>query len=92
MVITLLENLDADKFQDWLDRAKPGTTLLYHRGELAYEREGIVELNDKIHHVYREPLHSLADAVWRAYRRGRVILTQKRLDYGEFAYYATKRR
>lgn len=91
MAITVLENIDADKFHDWLDRAKPGAKLLYHRGELAYQREGIVTINHRLHHVYNEPLHSLAEAVWRAYRRNRVVLTQKRVDYGQFDYYATKR-
>lgn len=85
-------NMDADKFEDWLATAKPGSRIEYYRGDLAYDREGTVEIGNVNAHVYREPLHSLGNAVWRAYRRNKVILYQTREDYGVFHYFAIKRR
>lgn len=92
MGTTVSDNMDEYKFEEWLRSAKPGAKLEYYRGHIAYDREGTVQIGEKVAHVYHEPLNSLADAVWKAYRMGKVELTQTRDGPASFRYFVIKRR
>lgn len=82
-----------EDFNRFLDYGKPGSKFAYHRGFLTIDRDK-VRLDSKagaIVHQYIEPYHSLAQTVYRAYERGKVELTQKKLGKGLYLYFATRR-
>lgn len=88
------EEVTAATFEAWLSHARPGDAYEYHRGFLTVDREKIVMLPayGQYAHVYVEPTHSLALAVWRSYRQGKALLAQQRLGSGEYRYLAFKQR
>lgn len=79
------------EFKNWLKKAKKGDTIIYHIGNLAFDRE-----ND---HGDQDVLERLASEVWRCYEVGDLTLTQKKQSYpvkpdeepkSDFIYLATR--
>ena len=70
--------MTAAAFADWLAAAKPGARVEYHRGLLAWDREGMAGL----------PLDLLADAALAASDAGLVHLVQRRHGEGSYSYEA----
>lgn len=71
-----------DKIVDWVARARKGQWFTYHVGFLMVDRH-----RNKIGDAVRQ----IADAAWRAYERGDVVLVQRKL--GERLYeYRMRRR
>lgn len=62
----------------WIDNANKGDTLTYFTGNLMGDRN----MRDKV-------ACSIGNAAWAAYMRGKVLLTQCRVDSGVFAYKLT---
>lgn len=98
-----IENPDTIAFRTWLRFAKPGETYIYYIGNLAEARQELTTQPEKAdgksydwtkgsytYYVWREPLHGYASAVYDAYERGDVLLTQKRLAEGRWEYRATR--
>lgn len=88
------EEVTAATFDAWLRHAAPGDRLEYYRGDLAFDRVQVrnIPAIGGFAHVYVEPTHSLAEAAWGAYERGKALLTQQKLGYAEYRYLATKRQ
>lgn len=91
------EEVTAATFETWLRRSRPGDSMVYHVGFLAADREDVRFLGAPYNqhaHVFHEPIHSLGDAVWRAYLHGKVDLVQRRKGERhrqQFEYIAIKR-
>jgi hypothetical protein len=73
-------------FYGWLERARAGEQLEYHRGLLTRDRSPASELADDD----RRALAEIADAVFRAAESGRVHLVQRRHGPFDFSYLAIK--
>ena len=74
-------------FSKWLDHARPGDRLEYHRGHLVIDRAyGVSRLDEK----HRGELHAIAKRAVFLAEASRLILVQLRLDEGEFSYVAIK--
>ena len=85
------EKMTVDKFEEWLQKGRPGSRFEYHRGDLSVERESVTVLNGRTMHVFIEPLDTIGKMAWQAYRKGKVLLVQKREDWGDYRYFAVKR-
>jgi len=76
----------------WLSKARPGEKLIYHIGNLMADRATLITEYRRGSAVVRtvnlEPLNTVATEVWRAYERGLVILSQKKLAPNLFQYEA----
>lgn len=71
----------AGNFARWELGAKPGDEIIYYDGILARDRD---EEETTLTPKKRAALEKLADAAWRAYERGGVILLQvQRKRYNE---------
>ena len=87
-------------FLRFLMEGKRGERYVYHTGELAYDRGGIVVNLKKMtkgQTFYQRvmtaaSLHAdaMADHAWQAHRRGDVLLCQKRKDDKRLDYIAVK--
>lgn len=80
--------LSLAKAHDFLAQAKPGSSVVYHRGELAADVAGSTRRarsNPKLSHL----LMGLRDIFGKAALEGRVLLTQRRVAPDEFEYVAT---
>lgn len=88
------EEVTAATFEAWLQHARPGDSYEYHRGYLTRDREKVVMLPayGQYAHVFVEPTHSMAQAVWRAYRQGKAMLVQQKMGSEDYRYLAFKRR
>ena len=77
-------------FNDWLATANKGDINTYWMGHLAHARWEITEAlrKDRPADVDLRALEAAGDA-WRAYEKGLVTLTQRRVGQN-FAYLATK--
>ena len=73
-------------FYGWLERARAGEQLEYHRGLLIRDRSPASDLADHD----RRALAEMADAVFRAAEDGRVHLVQRRNGEFDFGYLAIK--
>ena len=71
-------SVDENAVVDWLVTAKPGETLTYHVGNLAYFRREFQELN------------KAANRLWDAYERGMISLVQKRVEPDVMEYRAVR--
>lgn len=68
-------------FLDWLAAAKRGSEFIYFTGHLAAERQAAAAAEARREDVsdsIRARLDSANDA-WRAYQKGRCVLTQRRV-------------
>jgi hypothetical protein len=70
----------------WLQRARAGEQLEYHRGLLTWDRSPASDLADPD----RRALAEVADAVFRAAEDGGVHLVQRRRGPFDFSYLAIK--
>jgi hypothetical protein len=73
-------------FHRWLERARTGEQLEYHRGLLTRDRSPASDLADGA----RRALAEVADAVFRAAEDGSVHLVQRRHGPFDFSYLAVK--
>jgi hypothetical protein len=73
-------------FSGWLERARAGEQLEYHRGLLIWDRSPASDLADHD----RRTLAEMADAVFQAAEDGRVHLVQRRRGPFDFSYLAIK--
>lgn len=74
----------------WLDQTVPGDRAIYHKGNLAYDRERVFGNQRAIFACNNLALTALSE-----YNKGSVELTQKlvKSDKGRyFLYYITKRK
>ena len=69
-------------FHRWLERARTGEQLEYHRGLLTRDRSPASELAEDD----RRALAEIADAVFRAAEGGQVHLVQRRHGPFDFSY------
>lgn len=82
-------------FERWLKYGAERSKFVYHRGNLAVDREEvsiIPALSNRPAHVFIEPFNTLGQMAWYAYLKGEVVLGQKKLDDGRFDYIAFKRK
>jgi hypothetical protein len=70
----------------WLERARAGEELEYHRGLLIWDRSPASDLADHD----RRTLAEVADAVFRAAEDGGIHLVQRRYGPFDFSYLAIK--
>lgn len=73
--------VEPSTFQTWLSSCKPGETLVYVRGDLAYECSSTMPTG---------PLATLRQLAWIAHKCGQVTLTQKKIATCFYEYRATK--
>jgi hypothetical protein len=73
-------------FSRWLERARAGEQLEYHRGLLTRDRSPVSELAERD----RRAVAEVADAVFRAAVDGSVHLVQRRHGPFDFSYLAIK--
>ena len=73
-------------FYGWLERARAGEQLEYHRGLLTRDRSPASELAEDD----RRALAEIADVVFRAAEGGQVHLVQRRHGPLDFSYLAIK--
>ncbi len=72
--------MTTQEFQRKLFHAKRGDRIIYHTGDLQYDRM-LPESRS---------LRELANIVWGAYKSGKALLFQKRIGTNQFAYIAVK--
>jgi hypothetical protein len=72
--------MTTQEFQRKLFHARRGDRIIYHTGDLQYDRM----------QPDARTLRDLANIVWGAYKSGKALLFQKRLGKNEFAYMAVK--
>jgi hypothetical protein len=78
---------DENAFVDWLIDAKPGDTLAYYRGYLAYDRD---PQQSKIGEFRRLKLTHLADRAMECSERKQVFLVQQRMGKEDWVYLAIR--
>lgn len=77
--------IDYDFIRRWFFRAQPGSALVYHKGNLSYDRRNWRTLEPRI------PLNNVAKTMWEWQRAGKVSLFQRRNGETTFDYIAIKR-
>jgi hypothetical protein len=75
-----------DEFEHFL-HSRRAKTIVYHTGLLMFDRLKIPGMDD--YNKRAEEIDDLADAVWAAYREGKIHLTQRHIDTS-YDYIATK--
>ena len=61
----------------------PGESTVYHTGMLAFDREA--------KNGIKPPIDRVAKVAWDLYEKGRIRLTQRKLEYCNYEYIATGR-
>ena len=85
--------IDAAGFEAWLQIARPGSLIEYHRGQLCVDRQHKVNApRNTPENKARDVLHELATRALRASERGLVHLVQRRRGPEDFSYLAIKSR
>lgn len=84
---TLVFAIDTDRFDAWLQTARPGSLIEYHRGHLVIDRQPKLDAPDN---EARAVLHDLATRALRAAERGLVHLVQRRHGDDDYSYLAIK--
>lgn len=83
------------EYEEWLQAAKHGETLIYWLGNLTTERNIELDPEDRRLDALRKRLGALEVTSARIFadaKRGAVVLTQRRLDEGVYEYRATRLR
>ena len=75
-------------FRMALDNARPGTRIVYHTGDLAYDRD----YNEALTPATRKDIGRIADGAYDASKFERVHLFQRKLDLNMYEYFAVVRR
>ena len=90
---TLILAIDTARFKAWLQTARPGSLIEYHRGHLCIDRQ---QKSDAPHNApenkARAVLNELATRALRASEQGLVHLVQRRHGDGDYSYLAIKSR
>ena len=81
--------IDTAGFEAWLQAARPGSPIEYHRGHLCVDRQQKPDAPDN---EARAELHRLATRVLKAADQGLVHLVQQRHGREDFSYLAIKTR
>lgn len=77
----------------WLQTARPGSLIEYHRGHLCVDRQQRFDApHDAPDNEPRAALNDLADRAMRAAEQGLVHLVQRRHGPADFSYLAIKSR
>ena len=85
--------VDKAGFEAWLQTARPGSLIEYHRGQLCVDRQHKVNApRNTPENKARDVLHELATRALRASERGLVHLVQRRHGDGDYTYFAIKSR
>lgn len=98
METTLSHNDDeitVAQFERWFEKSRPGSSFVYHRGNLMIDREDIrvIPALGKVARVVHEPVNTLGELAWAWYERGYVELVQwKQPGSTTFQYIAFKRK
>ena len=71
-----------EKFQEWIKTHKAGDHCVYHRGDLASDRQD----------TRRGNLDKVATLAFETAQKGRALLSQKRLDEQRWEYILTLRK
>jgi hypothetical protein len=78
------------EYYDWFKQAPDGQTLIYHTGDLQFDRD---ETNGPVKCAPRaQALSALASRVLADAQDGYLVLTQKRLGSSRYEYRATRVR
>lgn len=72
-----------DAFGTTLRKLQRGDRIVYHTGDLQYDR-------DEVENPNTGRIRGVARAAWKAYQDGLVALVQKRLGFATFEYIAVK--
>ena len=84
---------DKAGFEAWLQTARPGSLIEYHRGHLCIDRQQKFDAPDNApENKVRAALNDLATRALRASDRGLVHLVQRRHGREDFSYLAIKAR
>ena len=75
-------------FRMALDNARPGTKIVYHTGDLAYDRD----YNTALTPATQKDIGRIADGAYEASMTGKVHLFQRKLDLYTYEYQAIIRR
>lgn len=70
-------------FHKWVEWAKPGDKVVYHRGYLLWNRDGHGKLIDR-------ELGKIAFDAYRAYEKKQVVLVQRKRGNHDYEYVAVK--
>ena len=81
--------VDKAGFEAWLQTARPGSLIEYHRGQLCVDRQQRPDAPDN---EVRAALNRLAARALRASERSLVHLVQHRHGSKDFSYLAIKAR
>ena len=85
--------IDVAGFEAWLQTARPGSLIEYHRGHLCVDRrQKFGTTGDAPENTARAVLHDLATRALRASERGLVHLVQRRHGGDDYSYFAIKSR
>ncbi len=85
--------IDTARFEAWLQTARPGSLIEYHRGHLCVDRQQRFDApHDAPDNEPRAALNDLADRAMRASGLGLVHLVQHRHGPADFSYLAIKSR
>ena len=85
--------VDVAGFEAWLQTARPGSLIEYHRGHLCVDRQQRFNARDNAsENKARAVLHDLATRALRASDQGLVHLVQRRHGPACFSYLAIKSR
>lgn len=82
-------------YHSWMDNAHHGDILIYHVGDLQYDRQAVYDENDPAQKVAWGNtilLNAVADSIAYEQRMGKVSLTQRRIDESVYEYRATRLR
>ena len=83
--------IDKARFEAWLQTARPGSPIEYHRGHLCVDRQHVFDAPDNApENKARSALNDLATRALRAAERGLVHLVQRRHGPEDFSYLAIK--
>lgn len=71
-----------ERLQMWLKSAQRGNRLVYHTGNLAYDRQNASRED-------HATVNAVANIAYQAAKAGQVTIAQRRVDDGVCAYVAT---
>ncbi len=83
-----------NEFARWLEQSLPNSQVIYHRGNLAWDRAGkLVYEGDAVRQVptvFSEAVDYVAATAWQAMENRYVLLTQSKVGEARFDYVAIR--